>query len=110
MVVMVPLLMPKVSCKTLATGARQFVVHEALETTLCFAGSYVLSFTPRTKVASGASAGAEIITFFTGARRCFLASAPLVKSPVDSTTISVPTEAQSISARSEEHTSELQSQ
>src|SRR2546425_7588155 len=89
--------MPKVSCKTLATGARQFVVHEALETTLCFEGSYVLSFTPRTKVWSGPSAGAVIITFFTGPRRCFFASAPLVKRPVDSTTISAPTEAQSIS-------------
>src|SRR6266849_7262306 len=88
--------MPNVSCKTLATGAKQFVVQEALETTLCFAGSYVLSFTPRTKVASGPSAGAEMITFFTGPRRCFLASAPVVKSPVDSTTIFAPTEAQSI--------------
>src|SRR4029077_20406827 len=51
-------------------------------------------------VASGPSAGAEMITFFTGARRCFLASAPLVKRPVDSTTMSAPTEAQSISAGS----------
>src|SRR6266567_2765076 len=100
MVVIVPLLMPKMSCKTLATGARQFVVHEALETTLCFEGSYVLSFTPRTKVASGPSAGAEIITFFTGARRCFFASTPLVKRPVDSTTMSAPTDAQLISAGS----------
>src|SRR6266849_5178883 len=41
-----------------------------------------------------------MITFFTGARRCFLASTPLVKRPVDSTTISAPTEAQSISAGS----------
>src|SRR5205809_7861929 len=100
MVVIVPLLMPKVSCKTLATGARQFVVHEALETTLCFEGSYVLSFTPRTKVASGPSAGAEMITFFTGGRRCFLGSIPLVQRPVDSTTISAPTETQSIAAGS----------
>src|SRR6266571_1351981 len=100
MVVIVPLLMPKVSCRTLATGARQFVVHEAFETTLCFAVSYVLSFTPRTKVASGPSAGAEIITFFTGARRFFFASGPLVKRPVDSTTMSAPTDAQLISAGS----------
>src|SRR6266403_1804228 len=92
--------MPNVSCRTFATGARQLVVQEALETTLCFAGSYVLSFTPRTKVASGPSAGAEMMTFFTGARRCFFASAPLVKRPVDSTTMSAPTEAQSISAGS----------
>src|SRR6266436_3366223 len=83
-----------------AARARQLVVQEALEMTWCFEGSYVLSFTPRTNVASGPSAGAEMITFFTGARRCFLASTPLVKRPVDSTTISAPTEAQSISAGS----------
>ena len=60
----------------------------------------MLSLTPSTKVASGPSDGAEMMTFFTGARRCFLASAPLVNKPVDSTTISAPTEAQSISAGS----------
>src|SRR5208282_841324 len=38
-----------------------------------------------------------MMTFLTGPRRCFLASAPLVKRPVDSTTISAPTLAQSIS-------------
>src|SRR3989475_11824352 len=54
-----------------------------------------------------ASVGAEIVvestglfTFFTGPRKCFRASEPLVKSPVDSTTISAPTEAQLISAGS----------
>src|SRR5207302_6401348 len=62
MVVMVPLLMPKASWRTLATGARQLVVQEALEMTWCEAGLKVLSFTPRTKVASGPSAGAEMIT------------------------------------------------
>src|SRR5215475_1351060 len=81
---------------TFATGARQFVVHEAFETTLCFAGSYVLSFTPSTNVASGPSAGAEIITFFTDPRRCAFACSPFVKSPVDSTTMSAPTLGQSI--------------
>src|ERR1700689_4053749 len=40
MVVIVPAVMPKVSCKTLATGARQLVVQEALEMTLCLAGSW----------------------------------------------------------------------
>src|SRR5438552_18839563 len=38
MVVMVPLWMPKVSWRTLATGARQLVVQEALEMTWCAAG------------------------------------------------------------------------
>src|SRR6202034_1236318 len=43
---------------------------------------------------------AEMITFFTGPRMCLRASAPLVKRPVDSTTIWAPTEDQSISAGS----------
>ena len=41
-----------------------------------------------------------MMTFFTVPRRCFFASAPLVNKPVDSTTMSAPTEAQSISAGS----------
>ena len=36
-VVMRPRLMPKLSWRTLATGARQFVVHEPHEMTVCFA-------------------------------------------------------------------------
>src|SRR5215203_4188994 len=43
-VVMRPRLMPHVSCSTLAIGARQFVVHEALEMIVCPA--YVLWLTP----------------------------------------------------------------
>ena len=35
MVFMNPRLMPNVSSSTLATGARQFVVHEALEMMWC---------------------------------------------------------------------------
>ena len=38
-VVMRPRRMPKVSWSTLATGARQLVVQEALERTVCFFGS-----------------------------------------------------------------------
>ena len=68
---MVPLWILKLSCSTLATGARQFVVQEALDTMLCLAGSYLSSFTPRTMVMSSFFAGAEMITFFTGPRRCF---------------------------------------
>src|SRR5215469_6954964 len=48
-----------------------------------------------TKVASGSVAGAEMMTFFTGPRMCWRASSALVKSPVDSTTMETPTEAQS---------------
>src|SRR5215471_16089626 len=92
--------MPNVSCSTLATGARQIVVHEALETTLCLAASYVLSFTPNTNVASGPSAGAEMMTFFTEPFRWAFACSPLVKRPVDSTTMSAPTLDQSIAAGS----------
>src|SRR3954463_2435854 len=42
-------------------------------------------------------AGAEMITFFTGPRRCFLASSAFVKRPVDSTTICAPTLSHGIS-------------
>src|SRR5690348_5143782 len=85
---------------TLATGDRQFVVHDAFDTTLCLAASYVLSFTPSTNVASGPSAGAEISTFFTGDFKCAFACSALVNNPVDSTTMSAPTLAQSIWAGS----------
>src|SRR6185369_2727580 len=44
-VVMRPSATPKPSFRmTWTTGARQFVVHDALETMLCFAGSYLSSF------------------------------------------------------------------
>ena len=41
-----PRLIPKLSSNTFATVARQFVVHEALDTSSCRAGSYRCSFTP----------------------------------------------------------------
>src|SRR6266850_626758 len=40
MVVISPRSRPKFSISTLATGARQLVVQEALEMMVCFAGSY----------------------------------------------------------------------
>src|SRR5580698_5441841 len=85
----------KVSWMTLTTGARQLVVQEALEMTLCFAASYLSSLTPRTMVRSSLEAGAEMITFLTVLPRWALALAASVKKPVDSTTIWAPTEAQS---------------
>src|ERR1043166_9031499 len=100
MVVMDPFLIVKFSCTTLATGARQLVVQDAFVMTLCFAGSYLPSFTPSTTVISSFFAGAEIITFLTLPCRCFLASFALVKKPVDSTTICAPKDDQSISAGS----------
>ena len=39
-VVIQPFRMPYFSCSTFATGARQFVVHDAFEMIWCFAGSY----------------------------------------------------------------------
>ena len=87
--------MPKVSWRTLTTGARQFVVQLAFEMMLCFAASYLPEFTPRTRVMSSLVAGAEMMTFLTVVPRCALAFSASVKKPVDSTTISAPTEAQS---------------
>src|SRR5580704_11966369 len=92
---MVPQTMLKWSWRTLATGARQFVVHDALEMMLSFAGSYLSSLTPITMVMSSPVAGAEIMTFLTEPRRCFLASSALVNLPVDSMTTCAPTDSQS---------------
>ena len=62
--VMSPLTMPKLSLRTLATGARQFVVQDALETNLSSAVSASV-LTPRTIVFAGPLlTGAEITTFF----------------------------------------------
>src|SRR6185437_1186816 len=87
--------MPKFSCSTFTTGARQFVMQEAFEITWCFAGSYLSAFTPSTSVTSSLLAGAEIITFFTEPCRCALALFASVNMPVDSTTICAPVEVQS---------------
>src|SRR5205823_2905084 len=98
--VMVPRSILKLSLMTLATAARQFVVQEALEMTLCRAGSYLFSFTPRTMVMSSFFAGAEMMTFFTVPRRCFLACSASVNLPVDSITIWAPTDSQLMAAGS----------
>ncbi len=60
-----PEAMPKVSLRTLTTGARQLVVQLAFDMTLCFAASYLSSLTPRTTVMSSLVAGAEMMTFLT---------------------------------------------
>src|SRR5208337_3451482 len=95
MVVIVPQTILKLSWMTLAIGARQFVVHDALEMTWCFAASYLSSLTPNTTVMSSLVAGAVIMTFFTGPRRCCFASSALVNFPVDSMTTCAPTDSQS---------------
>ena len=90
MVVIQPFLMPKLSCKTLANGARQLVVHEAFDTTTCFAGSYCSWLTPSTKDPSGPVAGAVMMTRFAPPATCLAASSRLVNRPVDSNTTSTP--------------------
>ena len=78
--------MPKLSSITLAIGAKQFVVHEALEKTK---SSFVitLSFTPNTTVLASGD-GAEITTFFAPAITCNKACSFFKKRPVDSKTTS----------------------
>mmetsp|Transcript_25527 Transcript_25527/g.41901 ORF Transcript_25527/g.41901 Transcript_25527/m.41901 type:complete len:220 (-) Transcript_25527:412-1071(-) len=60
MVVMRPSTMPNFSCKTLAIGAKQLVVHEALEKTV--APAYSVWLTPITYMGASAE-GAEMTTF-----------------------------------------------
>src|ERR1700735_2410193 len=84
MVVIRPLTIPNDSCKTLAIGARQLVVQEAVDR-IRAEGSMVWSLTPMTMVASSLSlAGAERITRSAPASMCFWSEALLVKNPVDS--------------------------
>src|SRR5688572_32125871 len=56
----------QLSLMTFATGARQFVVQEALETILSLAGSNLLALTPISSVGilSGSFVGADRITRF----------------------------------------------
>src|SRR5688572_29992634 len=62
-VVIRPRSMVNVSWRTFAIGARQLVVHDALEMIVWLAGSYWSSLTPRTSVMSSPLAGAEMMTF-----------------------------------------------
>src|SRR6478736_3984888 len=89
-VVIQPLVIPNDSCSTLATGARQFVVHEAFEMIWCLAASYLSLLTPSTTVMSGFFVGAVITTFFAPAVMCLAALSRSVKMPVDSNTTSTP--------------------
>ena len=73
------------SLRTLATGARQFVVQDALDTICCDPSSR-WSLTPTTMVASTPLPGAEMMTFLAPPLRCALAASVLVKTPVDSMT------------------------
>ena len=79
---------------TLARGARQLVVQEALETTFMLL-SYFSLFTPITNIGASAE-GAEMITFLAPPLRWAEAVAVVVNTPVDSTTYSAPALAQGI--------------
>src|SRR5919205_1038814 len=54
---MSPCSIPKRSLRTLAIGARQFVVHDALEITVCWAASKTWSLTPMQIMASASADG-----------------------------------------------------
>src|SRR6188472_4756410 len=82
--------MPNSSLSTLAIGARQLVVHDALEMTWWLAGSYSSWLTPITMVMSSLEAGAEMMTLLAPASMCACALVASVKKPVDSTTTSAP--------------------
>ena len=97
--VMWPRSMPTASCSTLATGARQLVVQDALLTTVCSGRSWSW-LTPNTTVRSAPSAGADTSTFLAPAPRWPDAFSLLVKMPVHSSTMSTPSRPQGSRARS----------
>ena len=76
--------------RTLAIGARQLVVHEALEITVCCAGSKTSSLTPMQIMASASPDGAEMMTRFAPPAMWPAAFSRAVKMPVDSMTTSTP--------------------
>ena len=90
--------MPNASFSTLAIGARQFVVHDAFEMTVCASASYTSSFTPMQIVASASPVGAEMMTRLAPPSRCAAAFSRAVNSPVDSITTSTPWSPHGISA------------
>merc|ERR1719379_780174 len=87
-VVMRPSTMPHFSSTILASGPRQLVVHDALESTL-MSLVYLVWLTPMTNMGASAE-GAEMMTFLAPPFRCALALSITVKMPVDSHTTSAP--------------------
>ena len=92
--------MPNASFSTFAIGARQFVVHDALEMTVCASGSKTSSFTPMQIIASASPLGAEITTRLAPPLRWPAAFSRAVNRPVDSMTTSTPLSPHGISAGS----------
>jgi hypothetical protein len=70
---------------TFARGARQFVVQEALDTTVR-SFVYFSWFTPITNIGTASFGGAEMITFLQPPLRWSAAFSCVVKTPVDSQT------------------------
>src|SRR5512133_3387661 len=81
-----PRLMPQLSFRILATGARQLVVQEAL-LMMVWAAS-LLSLTPKTNIGVSSLDGADRITFLAPALMCFCAVSLVRNRPVASITIS----------------------
>mmetsp|Transcript_12722 Transcript_12722/g.19076 ORF Transcript_12722/g.19076 Transcript_12722/m.19076 type:complete len:262 (-) Transcript_12722:230-1015(-) len=96
MVVISPSSIPKLLWITLARGARQLVVQEALETTFS-EEEYFSWLTPITYIGASPE-GAEMITFLAPPSRWADAFSTVVKIPVDSQTYSAPESPQAISA------------
>ena len=86
-VVIKPSSMPKFSSMILASGARQLVVHDALETMVSLV--YLSWLTPITYMGASAD-GAEMKTTSAPPFWCAAAFSRVVKMPVDSTTALAP--------------------
>merc|ERR1719316_137700 len=84
-VVFRPSTMPNLSFTTFASGARQFVVHDALLTT-SLSDVYSVLFTPMTNMGTSSFGGAEMITFLQPPPRCSPAFGLSQNTPVDSHT------------------------
>merc|ERR550537_1840120 len=84
-VVIRPSTMPNLSFTTFASGARQFVVHDAFETTW-MSDLYSVWFTPQTNIGTSSFGGAEMITFLQPPPKCSPAFGLSQKTPVDSQT------------------------
>ena len=89
-VVIHPLRMPKRSWMTLASGARQFVVHDAFEMMLVLRRVVAVVVDAQHERDIGALGGAVTMTFFAPASMCFAAPSRAVKMPVDSNTTCTP--------------------
>ena len=96
-VVMRPSVMPQLSLRTLAMGARQLVVQEALETKV-MSLVYLSRFTPQTNMGVSSLEGADMMTFLAPASIWAWAFSLVRKRPVDSTTYSAPSLPQGMSA------------